>query len=310
MGKKKKGNLEFRYYELPAGERVLALTGQRWTRIYGRDVEGLHFHNLFEMGYCCEGTGNLVLEDQTYRFSKQMISAIPTDFPHTTLSDMDVLGTWEYLFIDVEGFLKEIYGEDLLFAKQLIEGVNKGAIFIEERENPKMVNLFHQIIDELQGKKKFYLESIKGALLALILEIVRLNEDENVHSKVHTKKNPQIQAAIDYVEQKYFTPLKVEALAEVCHMSETHFRRVFGESVHMSPIEYINLVRIQKACELMKRSNDSMRNIALKVGYPTPSTFDRNFKKVIGLSPNEWRRQPNNYACKLAGYNIETLKGW
>lgn len=310
MGKKKRENIEFRYYELPQDEWVLVLAGQKWTRIYGRDVDGLHFHNLLEIGYCYGGTGDLLFEERTYRFQKEMISAIPARFPHTTISDIEVLGTWAYLFIDVEGFLKEIYKESPLFAQKLIDGINKNALFIEAKENERMKYLVQAIIAEGTCKKEFYLESIKGMLLALCLEIIRLNENETIQNKVHTKSNMQIEKALAYVGEHYIHPIKIEELAEVCHMSEPHFRRVFGEYMSMTPTEYIQLIRIQKACELIKKSDDSIRNIAMKVGYSAPCTFDRNFKKIVGMAPNEWRSHSENYEGRLLNYNISTLKGW
>ena len=310
MSQKKKEKIEFRYYELPQGEWALVLTGQKWTRIYGRDVMGLHFHNLLEIGYCEGGTGELIFDERTYHFREQMISAIPAHFPHTTISDLGVLGTWQYLFIDAEGFLHEMYKETPLLAQKLIDGVNKNAIFIEVQENKKMAQLVQLLIDELVYKKAFYLESVKGILLALLLEIIRMNENEVIKNKVNLKRGMQIENALTYVAEQYAFPIKIETLAQVCHMSEAHFRRTFVGYMNMTPTSYIHLIRIQKACELIKKSNDSMHNIAIKVGYPTASTFDRNFKKLLGMSPKAWRNQSDNYESKLLHYNISTLKGW
>ena len=63
----------------------------------------------------------------------------------------------------------------------------------------------------------------------------------------------QIAAALDYVRMEYMHMIRVEELAQECHMSETHFRRLFESCMNMSPVDYINLVRIQKACDLLKR---------------------------------------------------------
>ncbi len=52
-------------------------------------------------------------------------------------------------------------------------------------------------------------------------------------------------------------------------MSETSFRKVFEEYVHMLPMDYVNLVRVQYACEQMKHGNDSMDEVARKAGFST-----------------------------------------
>ena len=105
-------------------------------------------------------------------------------------------------------------------------------------------------------------------------------------------------------------PLKVEDLAKWCHISETHFRRVFSTYMHMGPLEYINLVRVQTACNYLKNTDESMTDIAGKCGFMTLSTFNRNFKQVTGVSPSEWRRRPENYEQQLLKYWIHSEEGW
>ena len=120
----------------------------------------------------------------------------------------------------------------------------------------------------------------------------------------------QIAEALDYVRVEYANPIKVEDLANVCHMSETHFRRVFEAYMNMSPMDYINLVRVQRACDIMKKTDDSMDIVAQKSGFTTTSTFNRNFKKFLNTSPYQWKINPENYERKLLNYNISALKGW
>ena len=99
-------------------------------------------------------------------------------------------------------------------------------------------------------------------------------------------------------------------LAQQCHMSETHFRRIFQEKMNMTPIEYVNFVRVKKACELIDKTDISMEEVAEKVGFITQSTFNRNFRKIIGTSPYQWKKRPDNHEGKLQEYRISALKGW
>jgi len=99
-------------------------------------------------------------------------------------------------------------------------------------------------------------------------------------------------------------------LAAVSNLSETHFRRIFEKSMNMTPVDYLNLVRVQMACEYMRKNNDPMERVAEKCGFRTVSTFNRNFKKVIGLSPYQWKIHPENYESKLLNYKISAFKGW
>jgi hypothetical protein len=86
MGRKKRDRLEFRFYEVPKGESVLALLGKAWVGNYGHTDERRHFHNLFEVGYCHYGSGHLLLGDRTVPYEDAMISAIPAYYPHSTVS--------------------------------------------------------------------------------------------------------------------------------------------------------------------------------------------------------------------------------
>ena len=89
-------------YQLPPGSPILALLGEKWVQNYGdRTADRLHFHNYMELGYCYYGAGDVVLGDDTYRFSGQQFTVIPSNFPHTTNSDPGNISRWEYLFVDV-----------------------------------------------------------------------------------------------------------------------------------------------------------------------------------------------------------------
>ena len=75
-------------------------------------------------------------------------------------------------------------------------------------------------------------------------------------------------------------------------------------------MEYINMVRVRTACDLLKRTDDFVTDVANKCGFATFSTFSRNFKKIMGVSPNEWRKRPDNYEQQLLKSSIHLEKGW
>ena len=316
MKKKKARTMDLRLYEIPQNEYVLALLGESWVRDYGHDETGPHFHNLMEIGYCHSGTGELVLDEQAMPYQQAMLSVIPANYPHITISDKrDGPSFWEYLYLDPAQIMTEFYPDDDLYRRSLVEKLNYRALFLHEWENHNMVMLARMIMEEMRRKRLNQADSVRGLLLALLTEILRVNEQENrgadpVGGKPRTAGVSRIGAALEYVEEEYTHMIRVEELANVCHMSETHFRRTFEGCMNMSPVDYINLIRIQKACDLMKKTNDSMDLVAQKVGFSTTSTFNRNFKKFLGTSPYQWKINPENYENKLLNYQISTLKGW
>ena len=78
----------------------------------------------------------------------------------------------------------------------------------------------------------------------------------------------------------------------------------------MAPMDYVNLVRIQKACDLMTRDDSSMDVIAQECGFASVSTFTRNFKKMLKTTPYQWKLNKSNIRSNLLTYNISALKGW
>ena len=120
----------------------------------------------------------------------------------------------------------------------------------------------------------------------------------------------QIAEALNYINRNFDKPVTAGELARLCHMSETHFRRVFVKYINMSPMEYLNLIRIQKACDYMRKSDESMDIVAQRCGFATTSTFNRNFKKYLETSPYQWKINPSNYEHKLLNYRISAYKGW
>lgn len=308
MSKKKKESAEFRFYDLSNDKPALVLIGDKWKQVYGENINNLHFHNLLEIGYCHYGEGDLVIEDDSYRFSGQMIACIPANFLHVTRSDQGVVAYWEYIYINPSEILKNC-DKTPQEIRGILEAVNDRAFFIRAQENPILVTLVHAIFDEMRYKGEYHQECVRGVVYALLFEIARFN-GKNINRTLGRNGSLQLEKAIDYVEKNYFNNFRISDLAAVCHMSETHFRRIFQEKMNMTPIEYVNFVRIKKACELIDKTDISMEEVAQKVGFITPSTFNRNFRRIVGTSPYQWKKRPDSHERKLAEYKISALKGW
>ena len=309
--KRKKPKMEFRYYQMPAGSPILALLGQKWVQHYGENIDYLHFHNYLEIGFCYEGQGRMLLGEEEVRFSGREFSVIPPNYPHTTDSDLGTISRWEYLFIDVEGFLRSFLDTPVK-ADKVIQRIYSKALFLEENQSPSISAKILKIMNIMRDGEEFYLEEAKGILASLLVEIARLNrrsEEERVEEEKGKLTN-MITRVQDFVSYHYMEDIKVEDLAKSCHISETHFRRVFTSYMKMSPLEYINTVRINTACELLETTDAPVADIAHKCGFTTNSTFNRNFKQLMGVTPLEWRKRPESYEQQLLRFDIHSEKGW
>jgi len=314
MTKKKKSIVEFRFYEVPQGEAALVLFGEPWVRTYGKENNHLHFHNLMEIGICRYGKGYMMLDDKKVEYHAGCVTIIPENFPHITVSDGDEANFWEYLFFDLNKIIEMVFPDNPVYQKEVITVLNKNCFMEHLLESCPLTDLINAIIREKSEDKNFNTKVIHYLMLALVTEIIRSNErvPSEKESKAKSKGSnlAQISKALDYIGNNYESKIMASDLADICGMSETHFRRVFEEYIQMSPIDYVNLTRIQKSCEMMRKSNDSMDIIADKCGFTTTSTFNRNFKKFLGITPYQWKINPGNYESKLLNYRISVLKGW
>ncbi len=312
MAKKKKDTVEFRFYEIPQGEPALVLCGESWIRVYGHDEFHLHFHNLMEVGICRQGLGDMYMDEEVLRYRDGDITLIPENYPHVTISDGEGTNYWEYIFFDLKSVVEELFPNNPVFQTEVVASLTKRAIMTNSTENKALAGHINSVIQEFTDKRPYHQKIIRLHVQAIVLELLRRDASLPIEEDYQMKGTnmSQIAAALEYVNKNYDRQMKAAELAEICSMSETHFRRIFESYINMSPMDYVNLIRIQKACELMKKTNDSMDTIAGKCGFTTTSTFNRNFRKFLDTSPYQWKINPENYEHKLLNFRISALKGW
>ncbi len=312
MAKRKKDKMEFRFYELPQGESALVLCGESWKRVYGHDESNLHFHNLMEIGICRQGNGDMYLDEDIYQYHDGDITIIPENFPHVTVSYGEVINFWEYIFIDLRSIIEEMFPNNAAFQNDAVSSLSKKAILTNIHQNQAMADYINAIIRETNNRKIYAQRTVSLLVKGFVIELLRRDDElpEENSEAIKGTNMSQIATALDYMNKHYADQIKAGELSSLCNMSETHFRRLFESYINMPPMEYLNLIRVQKACELMKKTNEPMEIIAQKCGFTTPSTFNRNFRKFLNTSPYQWKINPENYEHKLLNFRISALKGW
>lgn len=289
MTQKEKNKMIYRYYEMPVNSPVLAL----WGYDIRSEKDRLHFHNYMEIGYCYEGNCSVFLDKDEFSCSSGTFTIIPKNTPHKTVSRQEIICRWKYLIIDTDSFLSGIYKDDPPLARHLIRRVAHQPYVMHEKQQEKIPVLIKQILALMQEQNDLYLEELKGLLCALLINIARLGdgEPEEKSPLAKTANASIIAPALDYISLVPEQPIRIDYLAALCHVSETHFRRVFVECMKMPPLQYIHHVRIHRACDELLRTNDPINAIAARAGFSTLSTFNRNFRQITGISPQQLRRQ-------------------
>lgn len=312
MSRKKKERVELRYYELPRGESILPLVGDSWKRNYGNSVNCMHFHNLWEVGYCHEGNGQLELVDgRSFPYREGTFTLIPVNMAHNTRTDTpERLDYWEFLFFDMEQLISGFFAENPVTAQRLLQQLSAQPLALHREQYPHLAGLLRLML-AVQGQggalQQPLMQCYAGAMALEWVRVTRLPGDGSLGASQHLG---QIKPALDYMTQCYAQPLRVGQLAQRCGMSETHFRRLFEERVGAAPATYLNQLRIRRACQLLAGTDRTVEAIAREVGFLSQSTFNRNFSKLVGTSPYKWKRTADPARVSSLSYSIAPREGW
>ena len=101
----------------------------------------------------------------------------------------------------------------------------------------------------------------------------------------------EITKAAAFIRERFWQPLSVRELAQESALSEFHFIRKFKSFVGQTPYEYLTLVRVNKAKELLALTSDSVSEVAEQVGYSDAKGLISNFKKQTGTTPAKFRQK-------------------
>jgi AraC-like DNA-binding protein len=105
-----------------------------------------------------------------------------------------------------------------------------------------------------------------------------------------TDKEALVRRVIYSIEQQYMDDLTMEEIVDRIPASRHYLMRTFKELTGMSIFHYLNLHRISQAKISLWFDEENVAEIGYKVGFKHPSHFSRNFKQVVGVSPEEYRR--------------------
>lgn len=103
-----------------------------------------------------------------------------------------------------------------------------------------------------------------------------------------------VEAIITYIENHYVEDIYLDSIAQEIGMSPKYVSRIFKEQTGINLTDYISMLRIAKAKELLLDTQDNVNDIALQVGIYSRATFQRLFKKYAGVSPNEYRKSQDD----------------
>ncbi|MFE5320686.1 helix-turn-helix domain-containing protein [Paenibacillus sp. NPDC056579] len=110
--------------------------------------------------------------------------------------------------------------------------------------------------------------------------------------EVRTREESSYRAmdnSVKYIRQHYAEPISREVLAEHVSLSVSHYSALFKKVIGISPLQFVEKVRIDHAKTMLTGSSKPISEIAREIGYNDPLYFTRVFTKVTGMAPREYR---------------------
>lgn len=225
----------------------------------------------YQLLYSVRGTGEGRIFGRSFEIPTGSLFCLPPNLPH----DYSMCGdTWQTAWITFGGWA----AASLFDVEACVLTLPAGFDFMQR-------------FDELMRyKDSAEWHRMSGMLLyGLLLELNECISEEG--ATIYAQKN-RMTECMRYIDRNFSEELSLACLAEVCGVSEEHFCRSFRLCTGMRPFEYINRLRVQKAKEYMvEYGKMSCREIGRRCGFGSGSYFSLMFRREVGMTPTEYRRQ-------------------
>lgn len=145
---------------------------------------------------------------------------------------------------------------------------------------------FRQLGDAINSNSPMRSTAVRQAVMGLLLAIVQPNERM---FSLADDLTSQFDLLLRRIEDEPDWRPDVEELAGMVRVSPSHFFRTFQAYTGLPPMSYIERMRIKKACSLLAESTATITEIANRLGYASSQHFATVFKRIIGMTPVQWR---------------------
>lgn len=133
------------------------------------------------------------------------------------------------------------------------------------------------------------MEEIKEALMVMTQRLDKQSIIQEEEEQSQTASSFIVNQALSFMEKNYSQKLTLQAVADCCYVSQWHLSKLLNRYAEKSFYDILNAIRIQKAKELLADPKLKIGEIGEMVGYADTAHFARTFKKLEGMSANEYR---------------------
>ena len=257
-----------------------------------------HYHSEYELVLIMKGRGRKMVGDYIDRFEENDLTLLGNNLPHEWLCDS------EY-FDENSGFGGE--GMVIQFVYDFL-----GREFMEVSENAPLKTM---LANSARGIEFF--GETKQKIISIMLRMEMLSESEKLYElfsifriisttneyrllaspatleSLEMSGNRPMQKALHYMLQHFQQNIQIKDLLRVTFMSNTAFCITFKQTYRMTFKEYLLNIRIGYACKLLTEGGHSISEVAYDSGFENISNFNRQFKKIKGITPSQYQEKRN-----------------
>ncbi len=147
-------------------------------------------------------------------------------------------------------------------------------------------NILSHMLEEYQNKTDGWKDMLDSYFANLIVFLSRTYNPSDSHMKPDIIN---IAKSVSYIESNFTDDISIEALAAQSYLSVRHFTRIFRATYNTTPSNYIQLLRLQHACLLLKNTSYTISEIATRSGFSNSNYFTRQFRDKFRMTPKEYR---------------------
>jgi AraC-like DNA-binding protein len=231
-----------------------------------------------ELILCLAGYGWVQVEGKKHEVGPDELVWVNCHHPHAYGASAS--RPWELYWIRVEGRpLDRVSGLLEVHSQPVIRNFNTRAAMMEYER------IFHHMVGSRPSQAALVNAAVT-AIIALAFESRLADADE-----IRPELPPAVQKALEKMRLYFHMPVRVAELAELSGMSESHFSRLFKSCIGTSPIDWLRRERINQAKHRLIESDDPVKEVARQVGYSDQFFFSKDFKKMVRLTPTQFRQQ-------------------
>lgn len=142
------------------------------------------------------------------------------------------------------------------------------------------------------GAKEYLLKPTRGSDILECLNKLAdefLEEDKQKMPEEGVQTNQTVERAVEYIKEHYMENITLNEVAEKVGISSGYLSTLFNQNLQCGFIDYLNSVRIERACCYLEQNYFKTYEIAYRVGFRDEKYFSKVFKKLMGMTPKEYR---------------------